>query len=193
VPGPTPVAPPSSPADRQRRPEYARDEAWIRSLLRRARIAHVGTVADGQPFVTPTNYFYDEDGGRIIFHSNVAGRLRSNLEANPRAALEVCEVGRVLPSNAALEFSVQYRSVMVFGTVGILTDPAEQAEVLHRLIGKYFEGMHAGQEYRAVTTKELKRTTVYALKIEAWSGKENWKERADQSDEWPPLSDKWFR
>jgi len=33
----------------------------------------------------------------------------------------------------------------------------------------------------------LKRTSVYAIRVESWSGKQNWPERADQSDEWPAL------
>jgi hypothetical protein len=52
--------------------------------------------------------------------------------------------------------------------------------------------MEADREYRPITDKELKRTTVYAIEIESWSGKENWKERADQSDEWPVLGEEWF-
>ncbi|MCQ3974163.1 MAG: pyridoxamine 5'-phosphate oxidase family protein, partial [Anaerolineae bacterium] len=26
----------------------------------------------------------------------------------------------------------------------------------------------------------------------SWSGKRNWAERADQSDEWPALGEEWF-
>ena len=52
--------------------------------------------------------------------------------------------------------------------------------------------MKPGREYRPITEKELKRTSVYELKIESWSGKENWNERAEQSDEWPGLDEKWF-
>ena len=48
------------------------------------------------------------------------------------------------------------------------------------------------KDFRPITHKELKRTTVYAIEIESWSGKENWKERADQSDEWPALGEEWF-
>jgi nitroimidazol reductase NimA-like FMN-containing flavoprotein (pyridoxamine 5'-phosphate oxidase superfamily) len=64
--------------------------------------------------------------------------------------------------------------------------------VLYGLIRKYFPEMIAGKDYRKITDKELKRTSVYAIQIEEWSGKENWKDRADQSDEWPPLDEKWF-
>ena len=52
--------------------------------------------------------------------------------------------------------------------------------------------MTAGREYREITEKELRATSVYAIKIEEWSGKENWEERADQSSEWPALDEKWF-
>ncbi len=181
-----------SPTAHQRRPEYLRGDEWIRDLLRRGQIAHIATRWDDQPFVTPSNYFYDEAGHRLIFHSNLTGRLRANLERHPRLCVEVSEVGRYLPSNVALEFSVQYRSVLVFGTVRILEDPQDQRNVLHQLITKYFGGLKLGEDYRPVTDADLKRTTVYELKIESWSGKENWKEQADQSDEWPALDSKFL-
>lgn len=176
----------------QRLPEYKREDEWIRAFLRVARIAHIGSLDGAQPFVTPTTFWFDEENHQVIFHSNIAGRLRSNLDANPRACLEVSELGRLLPSNIALEFSLQYRSVMLFGTVRLLHAPQEARQALYGLIGKYFPGMTAGQEYREITEKELRATSVYALQIESWSGKENWKERADQGDEWPPLEEKWF-
>jgi nitroimidazol reductase NimA-like FMN-containing flavoprotein (pyridoxamine 5'-phosphate oxidase superfamily) len=180
------------PSAHPRLPEYARDDAWIRAFLRRGQVAHVGTVWDGQPFVTPTNYYFDEPGHRLIFHSNIAGRLRANIERQPKVCAEVSEMGRYLPSNVALEFSVQFRSVMVFGAAHIIQDREQQRRLLHELIAKYFSPMELGSDYRPVTDAELKRTTVYELRIEAWSGKENWNEQADQSDEWPALDEKWM-
>ena len=177
----------NSPISHQRRPQYSRDDEWIRGLLQRGQVAHIGTRWDDQPFVTPSNYYFDEAAHRLIFHSNIAGRLRANIERHAQIAAEVSEFGRLLPSNVALEFSLQYRSVMVFGTAHLITDPDEQACVLHALIGKYFPELKPGTEYRPATEKELKHTTVYSLQIESWSGKENWKEQADQSDEWPAL------
>lgn len=177
----------AAPTDHQRLPEYTRDEAWIRVLLHRAEIGHLGHARGEQPFITPTNYWYDEANQRIIFHSNISGRLRANLEANPRACLEIMEMGRFLPANTALEFGVQYRSVMVFGQVELIHDPEEQRGVLYALIAKYFPDMTPGKEFRPITDGELARTTVYALRIESWSGKENWNEQAEQSEDWPPL------
>ncbi len=180
------------PTARQRKPEYARHEEWIRAFLRAGEIAHIATAWEGQPFVTPTNYYFDEPGHRLIFHSSVAGRLRANIERHPQVCAEISQLGRYLPSNVALEFSIQYRSVMVFGHSGLLNDPGEQRRMLHLLIAKYFAPMELGRDYRPITDQELKRTSVYELSIEAWSGKENWQEQADQSDEWPPLDPKWL-
>jgi nitroimidazol reductase NimA-like FMN-containing flavoprotein (pyridoxamine 5'-phosphate oxidase superfamily) len=98
----------------------------------------------------------------------------------------------MLPSNVALELSLQFRSVVVFGTARLVTDPVEARRVLYGLIQKYFPLMKAGQEFREITEKELRSTSVYAIQIEEWSGKENWKDRADQSDEWSALDEKWF-
>jgi len=177
----------NGPTAHQRRTAYVRDDAWIRDLLRRGQVAHIATRWDDQPFVTPTNYYYDEDSRRLIFHSNIAGRLRANIERHPRIAAEVSEIGRALPSNIAFEFSQQYRSVMVFGEARVIQDMTEQRDLMHALIAKYFPAMELGKDYRPATELELKRTSVYGLHIESWSGKENWKQRADQSDEWSAL------
>ncbi len=176
----------------QRLPKYTRGEAWIRAFLHSAQIAHIATASDDQPFVTPTTFWFDQAQHRIIFHSNITGRIRSNIERNPKVCLEASEMGRLLPSNVALEFSLQYRSVMVFGTAHILEHPDEKRAALYGLLKKYFPAMTAGEEYREITDKELRATSVYTIAIESWSGKENWKERAGQSDEWPALDEKWF-
>lgn len=181
-----------SPTEFQRLPEYQRDDDWIRAFLREAKVGHIASARDTQPFLNPTTFWFDETHHQIIFHSNLAGRIRSNIENNPRVCFEASELGKMLPSNVALEFSLQFRSVIVFGAARLINDPEEARRVLYGLIQKYFHAMRSGKEFRPITDKELKRTSIYAIQIEEWSGKENWKDRADQSDEWAPLDEKWF-
>ena len=181
-----------TPANAQRRPENAQDDAWTRDFLRRARVGHVATLWDDQPFITPTNFWHDPERHEIYFHSNVVGRVRANSERHPRACFEASEFGRLLPSNVALEFSIQYESAIVFGAIRVLEDDDEKRRALYGLLGKYFPEMRAGQQFRPITDHELKRTSIYAIAVESWSGKRNWAERADQSDEWPPLEARWF-
>ena len=181
-----------SPMAFQRLPEYQRDDAWIRAFLREAKVGHIASARNGQPFLNPSTFWFDEANHQIIFHSNVAGRIRSNIESNSRVCFEASELGKMLPSNVALEFSLQFRSVVVFGNARLIGDPEDARRVMYGLIRKYFPEMTAGREFREITDKELKRTSVYAIQIEEWSGKENWKDRADQSDEWPALGEEWF-
>jgi hypothetical protein len=181
-----------SPTAFQRRPHLTKDDVWIREFLKTAKVGHIATSIDGQPFINPSTFWYDEASHQIVFHSNIAGRIRSNIESNPKVCLEASVLGQMLPSNVALEFSLQYRSVVVFGDARVVTDPQEAKTLLYGLIQKYFPEMSVGKEYREITEKELRATSVYVIKIESWSGKENWDERADQSDEWPPLDEKWF-
>lgn len=177
----------AAPTAYQRLPEHTREEAWTRQFLHKGLVAHVCHLSNGQPFVTPKTYWYDEANQSIIVHGNIRGRMPSNLENNARICVEVSEFGRFLPANTAFEFGLQYRSVMAFGTARLLESDEEKTRALYGLLHKYFPDMTPGKEYRPILPAELNRTNVYALMIESMTGKENWKEQADQSDEWPPL------
>lgn len=182
-----------TPATKMRRPELAQDDEWIREFLSRAHTGHIATHWDEQPFITPTNFWYDPERNEIYFHSNITGRVRANSQRHSQVCFEASESGKLLPSNTALEFSIQYESVIVFGTIRLLEDPEEQRRVLYGLISKYFPGMVAGEHYRPITDQELKRTSVYAIAIEGWTGKRNWKESAVQSPDWPALGEEWLK
>ncbi len=185
---PRDYSPEVTPANRQRRPQHAREDDWARAFLRRAPIARIATVWGDQPFINPTTFWYDEARHQLIFHSNVTGRIRANSEHHSRVCFEASEFGQWLPSNVALEFSVQYASVIVYGTLQVVEDFDEKRRLLSGLIAKYFPDLTPGREYRPITEGELRQTSVYAIAIETWSGKENWAEQADQSDEWPALT-----
>lgn len=175
------------------RKKYACDDDWIEQFLLRETIGHVATRWDTQPFITPVLFWYNPKKHEIIFHTNLVGRLRANIEAFPEACFEACKGGKLLPSNVALEFAYQYESVVAFGLIHLIDEPQAKGAALYGLIAKYFPGMTAGQEYRPIDYVELARTAVYALSIQSWSGKRNWKARADQSEEWAPLDERWLK
>ncbi len=187
---PKDYSPAAAPPHEQRRPEMAQDDDWVKAFLRRALIGHVAPVWDGQPFINPSTFWYDEERRTIYFHSNVVGRMRANAERGERVCFEASEFGRFLPSNVALEFSVEFASVVAFGTIRVVEEPEEKRRGLNGLLGKYFAQLRAGEEYRPITDKELARTSLYEIAIESWSGKLNWPEAADQSEEWKPLGER---
>ena len=176
------------PANKQRLAEYAMDEGWIIDFLNRTEIGHIATRWDNQPFITPNTFYFEESQKEIIFHSNIIGRVRSNIERHPEVCFEASEYGRFLPSNIALEFSMQYQSVICFGKIRVIEDHEEKKSGLYKLIEKYFPEYEPGEHYRPITEKELKRTSVYAIKVESWSGKRNWADEAEQSELWSKLN-----
>ncbi len=177
-----------TPANEQRRPKNAMSDEWVKDFLRRTHIGHIATHWDDQPFITPTSFWYDEAQHAIIFHSNIVGRTHANIDRHEQVCFEASEYGEFLPSNVALEFTVQYQSAIVFGRMRVIEDAEEKRRALYGLIGKYYPTLTAGKEYRPITDQELKRTSVYAIAIESWSGKRNWPDEAEQSKEWAPLT-----
>lgn len=178
-----------------RRPQNRRDDDWIRALLLRVPVGRVATLWEAEdgsafPFVTPLAFAYRPERHDLVYHTNVAGRLRANTERGQpaRATFEASEIGCLLPSNDPLELSVQYRSVIAFGTARLLSDPEEAREALTVLSERVFPGLRIGQETRPISEADLARTAVYALQIERWSGKENWAQSAAQTNAWPALT-----
>ncbi len=156
----------------RRRDRAVTDEGWIKAMLHRAPSGVLATSTEGQPFLNTNLFVYDESHHALYFHTAQAGRTRTNITANPRVCFTVSEMGRLLPARTALAFSVEYASVVVFGNVTVVEDPAEKRHGLQALLDKYFPHLHPGEDYRPITDEELERTAVYRLNIRQWSGKQ---------------------
>jgi len=153
------------------------DEAWIRALLQRAPIGVLATVYEGQPFINSNLFVFDEIKHAIFMHTARAGRTLANIEAHERVCFSVSEMGRLLPAETALNFSVEYAGVVVFGRAEVITDEHEAKRGLQMLLDKYAPHLRPGKDYRPITVEELQRTALYRIDIEQWSGKK--KEVAD--------------
>ena len=186
--------PNNRPINQSRRPKLDMDDEWNAKFLNKIRVGHISTRDGNQPFINPTSFWYSKEDHEVYFHSNAVGRMRFNAENNPETCFECYRSGRLLPSNLALEVSFQYECVIAFGRIRVIKDIDEKRDVLNELLQKYFGEMKSGEDYRPITDNELKRTSVYGIKIESWSGIRNWEERADQAEnnEWPDLDPKWF-
>jgi len=148
------------------------DEAWIKDFLQQAPFGVLAMSHNGQPFVNTNLFAYDEAAHAIYLHTARVGRTPATVTANQQVCFSISQMGRLLPADVALEFSVEYAGVMIFGPANLLTEAAEKEYGLQLLLDKYFPHLHPGQDYRAITPEELKRTAVYRIDIEQWSGKQ---------------------
>ncbi|MFX0144023.1 MAG: pyridoxamine 5'-phosphate oxidase family protein, partial [Candidatus Hodarchaeota archaeon] len=95
-----------------------------------------------------------------------------NVERNSQVCFCVAEMGKLLPADTAIEFSTEYASVIVFGEARVVRGGEEKQFGLQGLLDKYFPNLHPGEDYRPITADELDQTTMYAIEIDAWSGKQ---------------------
>ena len=149
-------------------------------MLRECALCTLATADGEQPFLHMNLFAYDEDKHTIYLHTARLGRTRSNIVNNARVCFSVSEMGRLLPADTALEMSVEYASVIVFGRAGLVTDRDEARRGLQLLLDKYFAHLRSGADYRPITDEELARTQVYRIEIDEWSGK-----RKQVADDFP--------
>lgn len=160
-----------------RRKDRAKTDQWIREYLSHAQFGVLATVNDGQPYQNINTFVYDPDTHSIFIHTAGEGRLRSNAEAGGKVSYCVGQMGRLLPAKRAKGFSVEYESVVVFGTISIVEDQEIAKEKMQLLLDKYFPHLKSGPDYRPITDEEIAEVATYQIMIEAWSGKK--KKEAD--------------
>ncbi len=107
----------------------------------------------------------------MYLHTARVGRTRANVEQEAEVCFGVSEIGRLLPADEALEFSVEYAGVTVFGKASVITEPDEARHGLQLLLDKYAPHLRPDRDYRPITDEELRRTAVFRIDIEAWTGK----------------------
>jgi len=148
-----------------------KDQSEIKAFLHESHFGFIATTFEDQPFIHANLFWYDDKNQRIYFHTALEGRARSNIEINPKICFSVATMGRLLPAKTAIEFSNEYASVTVFGSARITDDASEQRYGLQGLLDKYFPQLKPGDDYSPITDSDLQRTSVFAMEIEAWSGK----------------------
>ncbi|HNJ44336.1 MAG TPA: pyridoxamine 5'-phosphate oxidase family protein [Acidobacteriota bacterium] len=155
----------------RRRDRAVEDEAWIEQLLEKVPFGSLSTLFNGQPFINTNIFVYDRELHCIFTHTAREGRTRFNIEGDERVCFSVSEMGRLLPATTALEMSVEYAGVVIFGRAHVVTDQVEATHGLQLLLDKYFPHLKPGEDYRHITEDELARTAVYRIDIDQWSGK----------------------
>jgi uncharacterized protein len=151
------------------------DDAWIAAFLHDAPYGYLATADAGQPFINSNLFVFDAARHCLYLHTARLGRTRTNIEGEGTVSVPVCfsvsTMGRLLPADEALEFSVEYAGVTVFGAASVVTDADEQRHGLQILLDKYFPHLRPGRDYRPIVDEELTRTSVYRVDIREWSGK----------------------
>jgi uncharacterized protein len=139
----------------------------INAILDAGFLAHIGFTLTGQPFVIPT--LYGRDGEKLYLHGSAASRMLRELETGIPACVTVTLVDGLVLARSAFHHSMNYRSVVAFGTARKLTDPEAKNEALRIVSENVIRGRW--DDVRPPTAHELKATTVLEFQIDEASAK----------------------
>ena len=99
-------------------------ETEARNLIAGGRIGRLGCVDNGEPYVVPINYVFED--GSIYSHS-LPGRKIEALRAHPRACLQVDEI----------ENDLEWRSVIAYGNFEEIRVPSDRRAILSKLLTRF--------------------------------------------------------
>ena len=108
----------------------------IDELLSSALVGRLGTCLNNIPYITPVNFVYDQN--KIYFHSALEGRKIENIKSNSNICFEVDQLISIIPGiNRPCASTAEYKSIIIFGNIKIVTNIEEKAFALNKLIEKY--------------------------------------------------------
>ena len=147
-------------------------DTHIEAFLESAPFGFLATSVEDQPYVNPKLFWYEKTTRRIYFHSAIIGRTRDAILHNPQICFSAAELGRMLPSESACDFGIEYASVCVFGRARLVETEAEKKHGLQGLLQKIAPELQKQDHEPVFDPKQLERTAVYVIEIDSWSGKQ---------------------
>ena len=142
------------------------------AILSEGMVAHVGFVQDGQPFVIPFSYHYDPSKpDRMYLHGGAKGRALKHLVDGAPVCVTVTLLDGLVYSRKAMSHSMNYRSVVLLGKAGAITDESEKFELFDRMVQRYFPDRSIDRDYTGPLPADLGITAVVEVRIEEWNAK----------------------
>ncbi len=144
----------------------AYDADTIHAILDAMPLCSVGYVINGQPYVTSTLQWREDN--HVYWHGSSASQM---LQASEEAdvCLNVSILDGFVIARSGFHHSTNYRSVMIFGKATRVTDENEKEARLKTFIDNLFPGRW--DMLRPPRANEMKATTVLKMPINEASAK----------------------
>jgi uncharacterized protein len=152
----------------RRRPNRGRyDRASVYDILDAAMTCHIAYVIDGQPYCTPTAFW--REGDHLYWHGSSASRMLRNQSQGLPVCLTVTHMDAIVLARCGFNHSINYRSVMAYGTARLIEDREEKLRAMDAFVDRFFPGRATA--LRPPTAQEIKATSIVCMEMEQASGK----------------------
>ena len=143
----------------------------VRAFLASAHCGRTATVGqDGYPYVVPNLFVWMEE--RIFLHTaRYRGHFLANIEFCDRVCFEVDQPGETFPYGPVeCDTSISFRSVVVFGRIGIVPELETRRRFFTAFMSKYAPANSWGRPRD--TFPRIESTILYAIVPEIMTGKQ---------------------
>jgi len=143
------------------------DVAEMKDIVERADACRLAYADNGEPYIVTMSFGYLWDDRLVLyFHSAKAGRKIDLLKRNNRVCFEMDIDHEIYKSEEPCHWGVKFRSVVGYGALEIVTDPAERTRGLELVMRHY--GFPGHPEFNE---KVMSVTEVMKLEATEISGK----------------------
>lgn len=143
------------------------DTETIYDIIDEAILCHVGFSIDNRPFVLPTIHARDED--RLLFHGAKASRMLKHIQEGHLICVTITLLDGLVLARSVFHHSMNYRSVILFGTGSVVEDPDEKLRGLEVLTQHLLP--ERWNDVRLPNEKEMNATTLVSMSIDEASAK----------------------
>jgi hypothetical protein len=137
----------------------------VNKIIDATPLCHVSYIIDGRPYVTPTLQW--REGDTIFWHGSSASRFLRQI-VGKEVCMAITHFDGFVLARSSFHHSINYRSVMLFGTATQIKDSKKNA-----LLDSFVENLIPGrlENLRQMTDQEAKATTVFSMPIDEGSAK----------------------
>ena len=143
------------------------DRSVIYGILDAAPYCTVAFVDADGPVAIPTIHVRVDD--TLVLHGSPASRMIRTLKAGASVSIAVTLFDGLVLARSVFNHSMNYRSVVLFGTASVVHDPEAKLEAMHRFAENILPGRW--DDARRPSDKEIRATTMLGVPIEAASAK----------------------
>ena len=149
----------------RRRKERGRyDRSAIDSILDEGLVCHVGFTDSGSLYVIPMTYA--RIGDLLYLHGAAGNHLLRSLAEGGQACVEVTLLDGLVLARSAFHHSMNYRSVILFGSPQRVTDPEE----MRRAASALLEHMAPGRSADARPPNDIELSTTLMVRFHISEG-----------------------
>jgi nitroimidazol reductase NimA-like FMN-containing flavoprotein (pyridoxamine 5'-phosphate oxidase superfamily) len=143
------------------------ERAVIDEILDSELTCHVAFTVDGWPYAVPT--VHARDGDRVLVHGSTLSRMLGELARGVPVCITVTGVDGIVCARSAFNHSVNYRSVMVFGTATPIRGDEAKLAALRAIVEHVLPGRWA--EVRPPKRAELRATEIVSVPLDRATAK----------------------